>query len=219
MAGTSTKDALPYPTLPDTRDVPRDFLALVNAIDGKMVYPCTAATRPTGGARFSGRLIYETDTKAYGWWDGTAWIMHDTQVQSQTGTSVIVTNGTQMTNYTATRRWVRQGRTMRAIWSFVAGAGFTAGTGNILLTMPAGIVIDVTMQDMVWGQWVMATTGSPAGSWTGGVMGLGADGTQVGCSYFGGAGVGVTPVSPGSNAPGQFLSTNYLRASALVNVA
>lgn len=35
---------------------------------------CTAATRPTGGARFEGLEIYETDTDRMYVWDGVNWI-------------------------------------------------------------------------------------------------------------------------------------------------
>lgn len=35
---------------------------------------CTSSTRPTGGARFAGLYIYETDTKLTYVWDGAAWV-------------------------------------------------------------------------------------------------------------------------------------------------
>jgi hypothetical protein len=46
---------------------------------------CTSTTRPTTGL-FVGKLIRETDTKAYGYWDGSAWVMFDTVMQDYTPT-------------------------------------------------------------------------------------------------------------------------------------
>lgn len=69
----STLDNLPMQVGGDTvrLQVFRDFRT---AIDGKLVLSCTSATRPTGTQRFTGRRIYETDTKMERIWDGTRWM-------------------------------------------------------------------------------------------------------------------------------------------------
>src|SRR5882672_3849200 len=36
-------------------------------------FVCTSSTRPTGGSRFTGQVIFETDTKLVWVWDGAAW--------------------------------------------------------------------------------------------------------------------------------------------------
>lgn len=68
----SPLDALPAPQGGDIVRVGA-FTDLRAAIDGKLVLTCTSATRPTGTARFTGRLIFETDTKIWRTWDGTCW--------------------------------------------------------------------------------------------------------------------------------------------------
>lgn len=69
----STKDNLPMQQGGDTLDV-SVFRSLRDALDGRLVYVCTSATRPTGSARFAGRVIIETDTKRLLVWDGSAWV-------------------------------------------------------------------------------------------------------------------------------------------------
>ena len=72
MASTTTRAALPYPTLPDTPDVPRDVKALADRlalIEGAPTY--TSSTRPTPA--FEGQLIFESDTSLLMRYDGTTW--------------------------------------------------------------------------------------------------------------------------------------------------
>lgn len=68
----SPLDALPAPQGGDIVRVSA-FTDLRAAIDGKLVLTCTSATRPTGTARFTGRLIYETDTLMWRTWTGARW--------------------------------------------------------------------------------------------------------------------------------------------------
>lgn len=68
----SPLDALPAPQGSDVASVTA-FTALRSAIDGKLTLTCTSATRPTGTARFTGRLIFETDTKMWRTWNGSRW--------------------------------------------------------------------------------------------------------------------------------------------------
>jgi hypothetical protein len=101
---------------------------------------CTSATRPDNGAngiRFTGMWIFETDTKAYGIWDGAAWKLFDTQVQSYTpvldstvGGSPTVGNGT------LTGRYFRQGKVIHFSLRLVLGTTTNFGTGALQLTLP-----------------------------------------------------------------------------------
>lgn len=69
----STKDSLPMQQGGDVVDI-AVFRSLRDLLDGKLSYVCTSATRPTGGARYTGRVITETDTKRQYVWDGAAWV-------------------------------------------------------------------------------------------------------------------------------------------------
>ncbi len=69
----STKDNLPMQQGGDIVDV-TVLRSLRDALDGRLFHVCTSATRPTGSARFAGRVIIETDTKRLLMWDGSAWV-------------------------------------------------------------------------------------------------------------------------------------------------
>lgn len=165
MSGTTTKDALPYPTLTDTRDVPRDILALANALDGRGVYSCTSATRPTSGARFSGRVIWETDTKAYGWWDGSAWRMFDTieQTYTPTWTANGSTSGLALgTGGSLTGTYMRRGHHCRVDISLVVGSsGFAGGAGYWAFAAP--FAATSTCKTLVTETWSPAAGGNFVG--------------------------------------------------------
>ncbi len=131
----SPKDTLPMQEGGDINDI-AVFVALRDALDGKLFYPCTSTTRPAGTARFTGRMIVETDTKAFGLWDGTAWRMWDTVAQaytptwSSTGTAPVLSNGT------ITGEYVRAG----SLWHWRAvitpGSSTTFGSGEYTITLP-----------------------------------------------------------------------------------
>lgn len=69
----SSKDNLPMQQGGDVVDV-SVLRALRDALDGKLAYVCTSATRPTGAYRFTGRVIVESDTKRQYVWDGSTWV-------------------------------------------------------------------------------------------------------------------------------------------------
>lgn len=81
----SPLDALPAPQGSDVASVTA-FTALRDALDGKLTLTCTSATRPTGTARFAGRLIYETDTKMWRTWNGSRWAWGGGQTEIRTVT-------------------------------------------------------------------------------------------------------------------------------------
>ena len=127
----SALDALPAPQGGDIVRVSA-FTDLRAAIDGKLVLTCTSATRPTGTARFTGRLIFETDTKAWGWWDGTRWVLWDSAWRPWTPAWPNVTLG----NGVSTGAWRYVGDQIEFWAKLVRGSttSFGAGPG---MTLPA----------------------------------------------------------------------------------
>jgi hypothetical protein len=134
---------------------------------------CTSATRPDNGAngiRFTGMWIFETDTKAFGIWDGAAWKLFDTQVQSYTpvlgaaGGSPVIGNGT------LTGRYFRQGKATHFSTRLIAGTTTNYGTGVLTVTLPftpvskgrvgvTGTLIDISASDIyhISGYWINTT--------------------------------------------------------------
>ena len=127
----SPLDALPAPQGSDVASVTA-FTALRSAIDGKLTLTCTSATRPTGTARFAGRLIFESDTKAFGWWDGTRWVLWDSAWRPWTPAWPNVTLG----NGVSTGAWRYVGDQIEFWAKLVRGSttSFGAGPG---MTLPA----------------------------------------------------------------------------------
>ena len=127
----SALDALPAPQGGDIVRVSA-FTDLRAAIDGKLVLTCTSTTRPTGTARFTGRLIFETDTKAWGWWDGTRWVLWDSAWRPWTPAWPNVTLG----NGVSTGAWRYVGDQIEFWAKLVRGSttSFGAGPG---MTLPA----------------------------------------------------------------------------------
>lgn len=127
----SPLDALPAPQGSDVARVTA-FTDMRAAIDGKLILTCTSATRPTGTARFAGRLIFETDTKAFGWWDGTRWVLWDSAWRPWTPAWPNVTLG----NGVSTGAWRYVGDQIEFWAKLVRGSttSFGAGSG---MTLPA----------------------------------------------------------------------------------
>lgn len=127
----SPLDALPAPQGSDVARVTA-FTDMRAAIDGKLILTCTSATRPTGTARFAGRLIFESDTKAFGWWDGTRWVLWDSAWRPWTPAWPNVTLG----NGVSTGAWRYVGDQIEFWAKLVRGTttSFGAGSG---MTLPA----------------------------------------------------------------------------------
>lgn len=127
----SPLDALPAPQGSDVARVTA-FTDMRAAIDGKLILTCTSATRPTGTARFAGRLIFETDTKAFGWWDGTRWVLWDSAWRPWTPAWPNVTLG----NGVSTGAWRYVGDQIEFWAKLVRGTttSFGAASG---MTLPA----------------------------------------------------------------------------------
>ena len=143
MPDYSTKDLLPAPLLTEVANGPAAFQALRTIIDGRHPTVCTSSTRPTGAALFAGRLIYETDTKAYGWYDGTQWRMWDTAEQSFATTWLA--NGAGGTAVgsggSLTMKYVRRGSRCRIdIMLSVGSSGFSGAAGPWTFSAPIACV-------------------------------------------------------------------------------
>jgi len=153
VATTTTKLAL---TKPDPNPTTGDFLdvSVLNTNADKIddavgVLTCTSSTRPTGGARWVGRLIRETDTnnRVY-MWDGTNWIqLYDptwtgawtayTPVWSTTGTAPTVGNATLSGRYRV------MGKTMDVWLKFVWGStSVSASSGLWRFSLPFAPLAD-----------------------------------------------------------------------------
>jgi hypothetical protein len=104
---------------------------------------CTSTTRPTTGL-FDGMHIYETDTKAYGFYDATAakWVMFDTQWQSYQAAVYIGNTSTVWTmgNGTSVGRYYRTGRKIDVAVEIVTGTTttFNAAAGAVYVNFPPG---------------------------------------------------------------------------------
>ena len=131
----SPLDALPAPQGSDVARVTA-FTDMRAAIDGKLILTCTSATRPTGTARFAGRLIFESDTRAHGLWDGTTWRMWDTAPQAFTptwgssGTAPSIGNGSILGEY------VRAGGVVHWRVTITPGSTTTFGSGEYTVSLP-----------------------------------------------------------------------------------
>jgi len=105
-------------------------------------FVCTSSTRPSGGSRFTGQLIFETDTNLVWVWNGSAWIPPlfngawnaYVPVWRSSGTAPAIGNGS------LTGRFMQVGKTVFFSIHFVAGSTTTFGTGNYTVTLPVAAV-------------------------------------------------------------------------------
>lgn len=104
------------------------------------VLPCTSTTRPTAASLYAGLVIYETDTKIFQAYDGSAWIPKVSIGAWQTYTPVItgsVTNPTIGAGAAPVGRYTVIGKTcMVRAYVDLGGAGFAAGSGNYSISVP-----------------------------------------------------------------------------------
>lgn len=76
MPTFTTRAVLRKPATSDNVNVTTDLGDNFDQIDQHLGYlACTSATRPTGSDLFTGRTIFETDTKNRYIWDGAAWYL------------------------------------------------------------------------------------------------------------------------------------------------
>lgn len=148
MAGT-TKQNLPFPLGPATPFVHLDLKSLAEAIDGRLVTYCTESpdTRPTGSARYLGAWICCTDTFAYGFWDGSAWRMVDTQ--AQLWTPVVSSTGAPISQGTFFGRYFRGGKRVQASMRWVTGS--LGGALDTAFTLPPAGTPNVTNMPLLRG--------------------------------------------------------------------
>jgi len=130
-----------------------------------VAYPCTAATRPTGSALFSGLVIYETDTKWELLYDGTAWVPLSVPLTTFTPTWTTLVAGTGGSAANTGSYSVSRG-------IMTMYASITFGTSGA--TLPSG-AFTVTLPTAASGAWTCAT---PTSSVAGRVGMIGALGIQ-----------------------------------------
>jgi hypothetical protein len=101
---------------------------------------CTSTTRPTTGL-FDGMRIYETDTKAFGFYDATnsVWHMWDQVTQTFTPTFTTVSGGPTVGNGTITGSYRRMGRSCWIKVTFTMGSTSNGGVGNCTFGVPSAI--------------------------------------------------------------------------------
>lgn len=103
-------------------------------------FTCTSGTRPTSPYTvYQGLRIWETDTKAYGFYDGTTWVMWDTQWQTyapgwwSSATQPSIGNGS------ITGKYLRSGRECSVHMALIAGSTTTYGSGQYYLSIPSAM--------------------------------------------------------------------------------
>lgn len=124
-------DALVYPDTASAADIPLIAQKLANSVqaaltgrESRFIAVCTSSTRPASPA--AGALIYESDTKAYGVWNGVAWSMWDTTDQAYTPTwTVDAGTAPSLGNGTLTGTYRRAGGNITAQIKLVSGTTTT----------------------------------------------------------------------------------------------
>lgn len=161
----SPKSSLRSPVLADTANVPRDVTNLTSDLDGRLVTTCTSSTRPTGTALYAGAMIYETDTKAWGVYDGATWVMWDTQWQTYTPTWSSSATQPSLGNGNITGKYLRSGRECSVHIALIAGSTTTYGTGQYYFSSPfphGGVHTSIPTLGTAWcvnqGSWYMTGT-------------------------------------------------------------
>lgn len=101
---------------------------------------CTSTTRPTTGL-FDGMRIYETDTKAFGFYDATAaaWHMWDTVTQTFTPGITAQNSAPTLGNGTLLGWYKRMGRHCWIKLYFSSGTTTSGGTGSFSFTIPVAL--------------------------------------------------------------------------------
>ncbi len=142
-AANSPKSNLRQPVTTDTPDVVRDITQLVTDLDGRVATVCTSLTRPTGTAAYAGALIYETDTKAYAFYNGTAW---DRYVQAQVAQGTAWTASATVTDVPGTSLTLGVGKwliTAKGFWDYAE----STAQDHISIIDLNGVTLDVIKQN------------------------------------------------------------------------
>lgn len=96
-------------------------------------FVCTSTTRPGGADRWTGQVIYETDTKATGIYDGTNWIMYDSVWQPWTNQAFAnFVKGTS----TVAGQYFRTGKKVDAWCDVVLASGFSFNASLVECSLP-----------------------------------------------------------------------------------
>lgn len=98
---------------------------------------CTSGTRP--GVPYQGQVIFETDTGAWGRWNGTEWLLYDSVLQSYVPVWTALGGGSTNVGSTGalSARYARAGKMTRVFLGLqLGGTGSLAGTGVWKFTLP-----------------------------------------------------------------------------------
>ena len=211
MATTfSPESFFPMAQGPDTVDI-AVLIALRDALDGRALTKCTSTTRPAAATQ--GHIIWETDTKAWGVFDGTVWRMYDTVWQAVSdGTRFTHSSAGGMTGNTCTVRYLRQGRSALVRWRGDTTAGTNYGLhGAVLLAFPAGLSSALVSEQIPVGTF-LSTIGN---AWHQGVLAAPpGDGSSLLAYWANNAGGPLTALSTVGSVTG-----NFIAAQATIDLA
>lgn len=120
----------------DTGAIPGGQITDTRKPSGWGLIKCLSTNRPTG---VSGLQIYEYDTKAYGFYDGTTWVMWDTHWWTyapgwwSSATQPSIGNGS------ITGKFLRSGRECSVHIALIAGSTTTYGSGQYYFSTPSAM--------------------------------------------------------------------------------
>lgn len=126
MATNTARAGLRKPAVGDNIDVTLDLNNNWDKVDANLgAFQCTSGTRPTGSDRFTGQIIYESDTTRQFMWNGTEWMYMTESVwthHTPTYTGFTLGNGSHFGKYQRLGKTViYQGRFFMGSTSSVAG--------------------------------------------------------------------------------------------------
>jgi hypothetical protein len=108
---------------------------------------------------FVGKRIYETDTKAFGQWDGANWVVLDSVWQSYTSGITAASGGFSLGNSVMTAKYMRYAKLCAYQISVIIGnSGYSAGSGYMQVVLP--FASGATPQDMPVGTCVRQIAGA-----------------------------------------------------------
>lgn len=167
----NTALGLPYPSASSAPTVQADLQSLATTLNGRVIFPCTAATRPTLAAADKGVVIFETDTLLFYWWTGSAWqrvITTDTSGRVGVGT----TNADLMLTVQstgATQVSLKNSSGVSKAYIGTDGSFGTAGTDDLRIRSEAAAILfgfSGTERMRLASDGLLTGTGTSLGAWT-----------------------------------------------------
>lgn len=136
----------------DTGAIPSGQITDTRSPGGFGRINCLSTNRPVG---VSGLEIYEYDQKAFGFYDGTSWVMWDTQWR--TYTPGWYSSGTQPTlgNGSLTGKFRQVGKAIEVHLALITGSTTTYGSGQYYFSVPWGTIgaahSSIALSGEAWG--------------------------------------------------------------------